>query len=143
MDTKFLLAVLVAAVISFFGGWLVWGMLLGGYMEADMTEAAKALQKPEEEMSMGLMVVANILWGLSVVWVVSRTGSNNLTRGAVTGGILVFLIALTMDLFFYTMMNMYSGLGIVAVDVIANAAMGAVMGACAGWVLGYGQSATG
>lgn len=140
MSTKFLIAVVVAAILSFFGGWLIWGILLEGYMQSNMTEAAMAVQKSEAEMSMGFMILANAIWGFLMVWVVDRTASHSLSKGAVTGFILSLLITLGMDFFFYATMNMYSGLGVVAVDVLASGVLGAIIGGAAGWFLGRGQS---
>ena len=85
------------------------------------------------------MIVAQLAWGFFIAWIVDKTGSTSAAKGAVTGAIVMALVALGMDLFFFAMMDMYKGLSIVAVDVIVNAVYGGILGAVAGWVLGRGD----
>jgi len=136
MNTKFLIAVLATSIVGFFGGWLIFGIALSGYYEANSTEAALALHKSEEDMVWWALILAQVAWGFLVTWVVDKTDSRSLVKGAVTGAILMGLVALGMDLFFFAMMDMFNGLGFIAVDVVVNAAFGGVVGAVAGWVLG-------
>jgi hypothetical protein len=130
-----LLAVIAASFVGFFGGWLIFGMALSGYYEANSTEASLASHKPEDAMVWWAMILDQLTFGLLVTWVVANTGSTSAAKGAVTAAILMSLVTLGMDLFFYAMMDMFDGLGIILVDVIVNAAFGGLVGAVVGWIL--------
>jgi hypothetical protein len=138
MNSKFLLSVLAAAVIGFLGGWLVWGMALMGYYEAHTTAGALALQK--EEMEWWAIILAQIVYGILLTWVLWKTNSRTATKGARTAAILVGLFTLGMNLFFHATMDMMTDLSILIVDVIVNAAFAAIVGAVVGWILGRGST---
>lgn len=141
MNSRFWLAVLVAAIIPFFGGWLIWGILLGSYFEANTTEGALALQRAEEDMILWAIIVAHLVWGFLITWIIKETGSTTVQKGAVTALIVIVLFVLGMDLFLYSMMDMFTGLGVIVVDVIANGVLAVITGAAVGWILGRGQVA--
>ena len=138
MNSKFLLAVLAATIIAFFGGSLIWGVLLENYYAANSTDAAKALLRSEEDMVMWAMIVGNLLWATVIVWVLDKTGSRSAATGAVTAAILIGFFSLSMNMFFYSMMDMHTGLGVLFVDAIVSTLFGGVIGGVAGWILGRG-----
>lgn len=140
MNGKFWLAVLIATVLGFFGGWLVWGIALAGYYESNATEAAKALHRAEEDFVMWAMIVGQVAWSVLLVWIIDKTGSRTPAQGATAGFILGALVAIGMDFFFYSMMDMYTGLGVIAVDVVVNGVFTAIIGAAVGWFLGRGRA---
>ncbi len=139
MNTKFLLAVLAATVLGFFGGWALWGLALEGYYSANMTDAAKALERSEEDMVMWSMVLGQISWGVLLTWVIDKTGSTGAMKAAVTGAILSMLVAASFNFFMYAMMDMHTGIGIVVVDILINGVFGAVIGAVVGAILARGN----
>ena len=138
MNMKVLLAALAAGVASFLLGWLVHGVLLRSYMEAGMTPAAFALHKQMENFNWIGMIIANLAGGTLIAWALSRMGVNTAMGGLVPGAIIGFLIAVMYDMFFYSMMNMYSSKMVVVVDVLANTVSCGMLGAVAGLVLGMG-----
>ena len=138
MNTKVLLAALAAGVASFLLGWLIYGVLLHSFMESHMTAGALALNKKMENFNWLGMVIANLAWGLLLAWSLSRMGVTTAMGGLVPGATIGVLVAITYDMFFYSMMNMYTDNMVVIVDFLANALTGAVVGAVAGIVLGMG-----
>jgi hypothetical protein len=139
MNTRVLLAALAAGVASFLLGWLVYGMLLDAYMDAHTTAAAHAVWKQMENMNMIGMVISNLAWGLLLAWVLSRMNVNNAMGGFMTGATIGLLVAINMDLFFYSMMNWYTDKMIVIVDVLVSAVFHGILGAIAAIVLGMGN----
>ena len=139
MDKKLLFAALAAGVFSFLLGWVLWGMLdLMGYYQDNMNAAWNALWKKEENMNMIGMIISNLAYGALVAWVVWRGGGATLMSGLMAGAILGGLMSVSMDMFYYSMVNMYSNKMIVCVDVLVNAATTGLTGAVAGQVLGMG-----
>jgi hypothetical protein len=80
MDTRTLLAALVGGVVAFLLGWLIFGMLLMGWMEAHML-SYPGLMKTEEEMNLALMFLSNLCLALLLAWSFGRMGVNSLTEG--------------------------------------------------------------
>lgn len=142
MNTKVLLAALAAGVASFFLGWLIYGMLLDPYFQANTTVEAKGIMKNMENMNMIAMVIANLAVGTLVAWSLSRMGVTNAMGGLFPGAVIGCLIAINFDMFMYAMTNWYSSKMVVIVDVLVSTIFYAFIGAIAGWMLGMGRKAT-
>ena len=137
---KFLIGGIIGGVVYFFLGWLVWGMLLADFMQQHTTEAGKAVAKAEGDMVMWALVVANLLWGLVLSYVLVKSGANSVGKGATTGAVLSLLIGASMQCFYYAMMNM-SDTTWMAVDTLAGTVVGGIVGGIIGWYLGMGKKA--
>lgn len=138
MSTKVLLAALAGGVVSFFLGWLVFGILLDPYMRSTMTPEGLAVMKNPPVM--WALVAANLVWGLLLALIYSRWANISTFRtGAIAGAVIGLLISLSYDLFFHAFMNMSTGMTQLLLDPIANAVVSAVIGGVVGWVLGYGK----
>ena len=140
MNTKTLLAAVVAAVAYFLMGWLVYGMLLKGYMDEHTTRRALAVMKAEPDFL--YLILSNLVYGLLIAWSLARMGAGTAQSDFIAGLLLFGLIALSIDLSLYSMMNIWKGRMIMAVDVGVNALMGGIMGALVGLVLGSGNKAS-
>ncbi|HRI58321.1 MAG TPA: hypothetical protein PK228_01315 [Saprospiraceae bacterium] len=142
MNTKLLLAALAGGVASFLLGWLVFGILLKPTYDGMMTEAGKNIMRPEAEMMnyMWAMILSNLAYGLLFALIFGRWANISTFRGgAIAGGVISLLLALSFDLGMYSMMNAWQGgMGLV-IDPLVNGVVGAVVGGVVGWVLGYGQ----
>lgn len=139
MNTKVLLAALAGAVASFLTGWLIWGIALKSFFEANTTEAAKDVMRGENVVFWAIFVGC-LAWSLLLALVFSRwAGISTFKAGAMAGAWMAFLIALGMDMFSYGGMDAYT-LTVVLVDPILNAVQGAIVGGVVGWVLGYGRT---
>ncbi len=140
MNTKVLLAGLAGGIAAFLLGWVIFGMLLMGYYEANMIHY-EGLMKGEGEMHLGLMFLSNLMLSMMLAYVCSRMGVNDLKGGLVAGAIIGFLVYLSVDLGFLAMMNMFASNTMVVVDVLANTVWAALIGAVIGLVLGRGKVA--
>lgn len=135
-----LLASLAAGVFSFLLGWVLWGMLgLMEYYQHNTTDAYNALWKMEENMNMLGMIISNLSFGLLIGWVVWKTGGTTFMAGLIAGAIVGGLMTASMDMFFYSMMNVYLNKMIVIIDVLVAAATTGLTGGVAGAVLGMGN----
>lgn len=137
MNTKVLLAGLAASVFFFFGGWLIYGMLLADMMTANTT-VFEGLMKGEEDMNFAALIAANLAWGVLVAIVCDKTNSNSLMAGAMTGLWLGFLIMLNFDLSFMAFYNLYTTKWLM-IDIVVGTLFTAAGGAIAGLVLGSGK----
>lgn len=140
MNTKVLLATLAGGVAAFLLGWVLFGMLLMGYYEANMVHY-EGLMKPEGEMNLGLMFLSNLTFSGVIAYAGHRMGVASWSDGAILGGTLGFLFYLSVDLAFMAMMNMFGSHTMVIVDVLANTVWAAGTGAVVGLMLGRGKGA--
>ncbi len=140
MNTKTLLAALAAGVFSFLLGWVVWDMLgLMDYFAKNTTAEYNALMKGPESMSLPGLFLSNLVMGLLLAWALGRMNASTWMGGLVAGAMFGALITLSYDLFFHSMMNMFTGTSIMVVDVLVAAVTTGLTGAVAGFVLGTGK----
>ncbi len=139
MYLKVLLASLVGTVWNFFGGWLIYGILLHDYY-ASHTIVYEGLSK--EHPDMVWLVISCFAPALLIAIMADKTGKSNLLGGAITGFTIGFLMQLTFTSSMFSFFNLHDGTAILAMDVISGAFYYAVTGAIAGGIIGYGKSAT-
>lgn len=132
MNTRFFVAVITAAVISFFGGWLVFGILFMDYYSSNMNEESKVLIK--EMPAMGAVAVANLAWAWLITWVLDRTGNTGWRRGFGISLWVSFLVMVLFDLSLYSFWDIYP-LGFIITDIIAGSLFWGVVGGIAGAIL--------
>ena len=138
MKSKTLIGGLIAGVLSFLLGWLVFGILLHSYYEAN-TFKYPGLERVEP--IMWALIIANLAWGLLLAYILDLAGANSMAKGFTCGLIVFFLLALGMDTFFIAFMRLMR-LRLAAVDIAANALFGGVVGAVVGWWYGRGNNRT-
>lgn len=130
MNTKTIVAVALGAITYFILGFLIYGLLLMDFMQANTTEYA-GLMKDESQMMMGY-VFGSILFAMLLTYILQKTTVRNARNGLITAGVVSLLIGANIDLMFYFGMNMYTP-AFVITDIIAYA----VMGSLTGWVIGW------
>jgi len=79
--------------------------------------------------------LSNLLYGLILAWICVRSAANGLVPGLVVGAVVGFGVYASMSLMFLAFMNWYTTMSVAVVEVIANTAWSAGMGAVAGIVL--------
>ena len=141
MNTKTIIAALVGAVASFLLGWVIWGMLLMDYFQAN-TIQYEGMMLPETEMKLWAIFVSNLAGGFLFAWLFSRMNIKTLAAGAQAGAIINLCIAISIDMMFYSMMNWYANATIIVVDILVNAFFGAVIGGIIAMMLGRGEKSS-
>lgn len=133
MNPKVLVAAVIGGIVSFLLGWLIWGTLL---MDTMAQYQNTACMKPESEMNMGLLVGANLIWGLLYAYIFNNwKGELSFQTGLVPRAFMSVLIGLSFDLYticFTTMSNSYTPIWI---NLVANAVAGALVGGAVTWWL--------
>lgn len=130
---KILVSGILVGVVSFFLGWLIWGILLADFAKiAGMAPVSRA----ETDMVMWAMIASNLLWGIFLAYVfVQWANITTFQTGAIAGATLGFIIVLALDMGFYAMTTMYTIEDIVK-DVLINTVYMALLGGILGWWLG-------
>ncbi len=133
MKTKNIIAVLATTVAGIFLGWLIFGEILRGFYSIHTTAQQGMIKSPPEFWT---FIVGNLGLSILLVYVFLGFGNiKNFVHGFISGGILLFLIAFSVDILFYGTLNLFDS-SLLIVDIVANTILGGIMGSIAGWVLG-------
>ncbi|MEZ5039083.1 MAG: hypothetical protein R2828_04300 [Saprospiraceae bacterium] len=136
---KILLAGLAGGVTAFIAGFVIYGLALMPFFEANTSEAGLKLAKVP--MVWWAMVAGNIVWGMFLAYVFGKWANiSTFPSGAKAGALIGFLVALSVDLMMFSTMD-HSNLTATLVDPLANAALSAIVGGVVGVVLGMGGEA--
>ena len=137
---KFLIGGILGGIAYFLLGWVVWGMLLMNFMKDHMTEAAKSVMRPDENMIWWSLIVANLALGFLLAYIIGKAGARSAGAGAGIGAVVGLLMSAAMSLFNYTFMDA-SDMTAMVVDVLAGTVVAAIVGAIIGWYYGRGATA--
>ena len=121
---KILRGTIFGGIAFFLLGWVVYGMLLSGFMESN---SDTSLNRPDTEMVWWAMILSNFILGLLVTLVLNWSGAKSVASGLKTGALFGFLLSLTMDLMMYSMTTIYNFTALI-VDVITMAVLLGIIG---------------
>lgn len=133
---KILLGGIAGGVAYFILGWLVYGILLIDYSTANFNQCA---MRPMEDIVWWSMILSNLAFGFLLSTVISWSNSTGIMSGLRVGGIIGFLLSVSLDFNFYGMTSMFSNFTAVFVDILAVTVMSAIAGIVTGWVMGMGK----
>ena len=131
MNTKVIVGGIIAAIVMFLLGWLIYGVLLADIFPMDGEPSG---------MAMGMIFASNLFWGLLLAYILGTwAGVSTPMGGAQAAVIIAILAGLSMD-------AMQMGLEVMSmkqaiIDVIAGAVLSGVAGAVIGWYNGRGSTA--
>lgn len=134
MNNRVLLAALVGGVVLFFGGWLIFGILM---MDTMRNLNPGMLATAKEPMVFWALGLSNLVWALLYALIFDRWARISTFRGgAIAGAWMTTLIGMAFDFSMFSMSTTMS-LSWALVDIPLNAVWGAISGGVIGWVLGY------
>ncbi len=135
MNTKSIIAGVLAGVTMFFLGWLIYGILFADTM-ASYAGSAKDAMRPMAEINFPFLAVANLVGGLFLAYVFSNWAKIFTFSGGVKAGAIIALftvISFDFGMYATTNLMMLPGIGL---DIVLNTVISAVAGGVAGWWLG-------
>lgn len=135
MLVRILAATVVGGIAFFFIGWLIYGVLLAQYMKDSTISYPGLMKEPMPDMVpliLANLVIAGLFAFVFEYWATIRTFVGGMKGGA----IMMFLIALYIDLNYMAFMNIMKGFTPLIVDVLAATVIGAIVGGLIGLVLG-------
>jgi len=144
MINKLLLATIAGSVVQFLLGFLIYGLLLAGFMDSQ-TIHYEGLMK---DMNSGSFIVLIFLSGLVMSFFISfifqRWAKFEKPFMGLTAGMFMgFCVSLSYDLATYSMMNLMTT-GALIVDVVTATIMTGIVGTVIAWILGMkGKEAAG
>ena len=133
MKTKFILAGIAGGLVSFFLGWLVYGILLWSYYEKNITHY-DGLTK--EMPVMWMLILSNLVSGFFIAFLFEYWARIRTWGKGFLGGLIVGLFWVTAyDFSFMLMYNLY-GYKVLIVDILVAGLFYGVIGAIEGLILG-------
>jgi hypothetical protein len=136
---KFLVAGIVGGIVSFFAGYLIYGLVMMDFFTKN-AGTATGVMRPMADMIWWSLVLGCIFWGLAYSYIFGRANINTLASGASAGAVIGLLITAGTDLIMYANSNISNLTGTV-VDIVTGAIMGALTGAAVGMARGWGNKA--
>lgn len=135
MLIRVLAATVAGGIAIFVLGFLIYGLLLDPYMKANMIVYAGLMKDPPEWWA---LVASNFASALLFAFIFDYwAGIKTLVGGLKGGAIIMFLIAVTLDLQFLAFMNLWKGGFLpIIVDIFAATVLGSLAGGVIGAVLG-------
>jgi hypothetical protein len=116
---ELLVAALVGAVCYFVVGWLVFELILGKYMSANMVQVPGFLKSDKESSMMWLFVSCTsyslLLTLVFTQWTTTSTSIEGATIGAVVGG----LISVMTSTYWWATSHLFSNFKPILADVVA------------------------
>lgn len=140
MDTKkLLIGTLIGGLVYFFGGWVIYDMILGEFFKA---QAGSAQGVAREAPLLWSLALGSLTAGLLLTLIFNRwAGIKTAMSGAKSGALIGFLIALGFDFTQFGMTNLMTFTGLVG-DAVTYAVLSGLAGAAIGWVLGRDDTAS-
>lgn len=136
MNTKAILAILASTITGFLLGWVIWGIALADFYEANMVHYEGLMNA---EPPIWIYLITNLAISLLYYYVIYHlSGIRSVGKAVAVAMITTFLSTLPYELYFLTGMNLYSGMAILT-DIIGNVVMGGVMSAVIILVMGTGK----
>ncbi|NNF01559.1 MAG: hypothetical protein HKN22_02650 [Bacteroidia bacterium] len=134
-STKIIIAGLIGFVSAFLLGWVLYGMLLSGFFEANAGTATN-VGRADEEIVFWSLLVANLFYGFLIAVTFGVIGNvKGLGDGLKYGALLTFLMSGFFDFIMYATTNIMN-VNAVMVDIAVATLMGAIVGAIVGWYYG-------
>ena len=135
MNLKTLYATVASFAVTFLLSWLVYGILLMDFYEANTTFYEGLMP---EMPNMVLMIISSLAWCFLLVYILQKWAGVRTIMGGFTAGLTIaFLFTLSIDLSMYSMMNLFN-IKLVVVDIlVGSVVMGGVTGAVIGGVLEF------
>lgn len=136
MKKQTILGGLAGGVTFFFLGWILFGILL---REFYLGNGNHCMDRPEEEMVWWALIASNLGWGIFLALIFEWTNTSGWMEGLKKGGIIGGIIAVSIDLGFYSMTTMYIGKRLIVGDILANIIFSAIGGAIIALIMGMNQ----
>jgi uncharacterized membrane protein len=129
---NFLLSGLVGGIVSFFVGFLIYGILLAKMMDASTGTATNVMRGPNDMVYWSIML-GSLFMGLTLAYIFELAKIKSVGTGCIVGAIAGLLIIAGHDFTSYGTSNLFNLNGLFA-DVIASTIMQAITGAAIGFV---------
>ena len=135
---KLLMGGILAGILFFFLGWLLYGNLLTTFMANNHGKVYLGVNKDQKDIEFLYLIIGNLSLGFLLAYIFVKSGVNSLAGGLITGLLIGLLMGVGFDCIMYATTNIASK-KMIAADVATITAMWAITGAIVGAVMGMGK----
>lgn len=121
---KILRGTIFGGISYFLLGWVVYGILLMGFISENMSQCAA---RPDE-MIWWALILSNFTAALLLTLLLKWFGAKGIVDGLKIGALFGFLYSSTVGLSSWSMTTMYSKFSVLIVDVLASTVVLAIVG---------------
>ena len=132
MNAKTLVNGLLAGVLTFLLGWLIFGLLFMDYYSQHMMQYAGLMKNPPEFV---YIFIGTLAYGILLSYVFTMGNVASASKGAMAGLVIGILAQINFDTIIFAEFNLM-GRGLMALDICLNAIVSSVVGAFLGWWMG-------
>ena len=138
---KFLVSGIVGGIVSFFAGYLIYGLLLMDFFAKNGGSGSAAASKPMGEFIWWALIAGSIAQGLMLSYIFNKWANITSFGAGMSGGAVVcLLMAAGFDLTMFATSNLTTTTGMV-VDILCGGVLGAIVGGTVGLMNGLGKKA--
>ena len=131
---RILIGTVVGGILSFFSGWLIFGIVLMSFIESSTISYVGLMKTPPDILQLFL---SNIFWNLSMAFIFVKWAKvYTFQKGMIVSMMVCIPISLAIDLQYMAFMNLYKDFTIVIVNALGTAVLAAIVGGCIGWLYG-------
>ena len=138
MKNRVLVAGLIAGVVFFLLGWVIYGIALRDTLEANMMAG---ISRTDEEMSLAFIFIGNMAFGFLLAYILDKANTLSFTSGASVGAVIGFLLSFGGNMTSYGTSHVFTSMTGVFVDIVAITLMFALVGGVIGWWYGRSRAA--
>ena len=132
---QFSITTIVGAVVNFILGYLIYGMLMASFFEANMGSATGVMKTPDQ-LNLPLLFVGNLAFAALITYIFSHWANISTFATGMKGGMIIGgLLTLAYNLIQYSTTNI-GNLTASLVDVVVAIVMIGLVGGVIGLVLG-------
>lgn len=137
---KFLVSGIVGGIVSFFAGYLIYGVLLMNILGKNQGSATGVMRSSAEMVWWSLML-GSLFMALTLSYIFNKLANiSGWAAGAGAGAAIGFLMTAGYDLTSYGTSNLMNLTG-TCIDIVGGTLLSTINGAAVGWMNGVGKKA--
>lgn len=136
---KFLVSGIVGGIVSFLGGYLIYGLLMADFFTKNAGAVSVGVMRNMDDFVWLALCLGSLLQGLFISYIFNKWANiSTLGAGAIAGLIIGFFMSSSFDSMMYATTNIMSKKGALA-DVICTSILAGLIGAAVGMMNGMGK----
>ncbi len=137
-NSKFLIAGIAGGITYFLLGWIVYGMLMMSFFDANHG-GATGVMRTDENMVWWALILGNLSFGFLLSYIFNKWANiTSLAAGFAAGAVISFFVGAAYDLTMYGTSDIMNLKGTM-VDIVLSTVVGGVVGGVVGLVSGMGK----
>lgn len=136
---KFLVSGIVGGIVSFLGGYLIFGLLMADFFATNVGTVSAGVMRNMDDFVWLALCLGSLLHGLFISYIFNKWANIvTIVAGAMAGLVIGFFMSASFDLMMYATSNIMSKKGALG-DVAGTTILFGLIGAAVGMMNGMGK----